>query len=80
MRAAGSAHADAAHGIAQGHGDAEVGNLQIHPAVHHQIRRLEIAMDETGGVVRVGERVAQRGDPGCDLNHFETFAGFLDAQ
>ena len=52
-----------AHRIAQAAGNPKVGHFELATLIHHQISRLEIAMDDVRVVVRVVERIAELAHP-----------------
>src|SRR6266853_4131098 len=58
----------------------KVGHLQIAPLIHHQVRRLEIAMNDLRVIVRVIESVTKLTSPGPDLIWLENLPFFLCAQ
>ena len=64
----------------QAAGDAEVRDLEIAFAVEHQVRRLQIAMDDSGRAVRVVQRVANLHHPRLQLLDFENLVRPLHAQ
>src|SRR6266446_2967374 len=73
-------HGQPADRITETARDPKVGHLQIIPLIHHQVRRLEIAMNDLRMVVRVIESVTELTSPGPDLIRLKNLSFFLCAQ
>ena len=73
-------HCQHAHRVAQAARDAEVGDFQIAALIYHQIRRLEIAMDNAGVIVGVIECIAKLADPVLEICRFKNLVRFVCAQ
>ena len=73
-------HGQPADRITQTARDPKVGDLQLAPLIHHQVRRLEIAMNDLRVIVRVIESVTELTSPGPDLIWLKNLPFFLCAQ
>src|SRR5204863_2102512 len=58
----------------------KVRHLEITALIHHQVGRLEIAVDDPCAVVRVIERITKLGDPACQLVRLKDFLFLLATQ
>src|SRR6266849_2693374 len=66
-------HCKPAYRITYASRDPEVRNFELPTLAHHQIRWLEVAMNDAGVIVRVVERVAQLAQPRLQLIRLEDF-------
>src|SRR5947199_7402066 len=69
-----------AHRIAQAAGNPKVGHFELATLIHHQISRLEIAMDDVRVVVRIVERIAELAHPIGQFGRLKDFSLLVSAQ
>src|SRR5436305_2817259 len=71
-------HREQLERLSQSARNPKVRDLEIAALIYHQVRRLQIAMDDPRAIVRVIERVTKLSDPGRQLLSLEYFL-FLSA-
>src|SRR5262249_36822790 len=73
-------HRDHAERVAQAAGDPKVGHFELAALIDHQIRRLQIPMDDPRVVVRIVERIAKLIHPIGHFGRFKDLSLFIAAQ
>src|SRR5437660_2197063 len=66
-------HREQPERLSQSARNPKVRDLEIAALIYHQVRRLQIAMDDPRAIVRVIERVTKLSDPGRQLLSLEYF-------
>src|SRR5438045_8146402 len=73
-------HRQSARGITETARYTKVRHLQVAPLVHHQVRRLQIAMDALRLFVRIIECVTKLAHPASDLFRLKDFLLLFSSQ
>src|SRR5438874_12502873 len=71
-------HSEQLERLSQSARNPKIRHLEIAALIHHQVRRLQIAMNDPRAIVRVIERITKLSDPARQLIRLESFL-FLSA-
>src|SRR5213592_2477809 len=70
-------HSEQLERLSQSARNPKVRHLKIAALIHHQVRRLQIAMNDPRTIVRVIERITKLRDPACQLVRLKDFLFLL---
>src|SRR5438105_15557987 len=73
-------HREQLERLSQSPRNPKIRDLEIAPLIDHQVRRLQIAMDDADAIVRINERITKLCDPARQLVRLKDFLFLLATQ